>query len=76
MYKELSRELLDFLKASPSSFHAVHNIAQQLNDEGYISFSSKQRKHVNLFVIRVSVIYLAVHVNCHAGNHRKCVRML
>lgn len=35
MYRELSRELLGFLKASPSSFHAVYNIAQQLKDDGY-----------------------------------------
>lgn len=36
MYKEISQELLDFLKKSPSAFHAVESIKEELVDHGYV----------------------------------------
>lgn len=66
MYKELSRELLDFLKASPSSFHAVHNIAQQLNDEGYIKLREgsvwKLEPEGKYYVTRNDTSIIAFHI--------------
>lgn len=66
MYKELSRELLDFLKASPSSFHAVHNIAQQLNDEGYIELREgsvwKLGPEGKYYVTRNDTSIIAFHI--------------
>ncbi len=66
MYKELSRELLDFLKASPSSFHAVHNIAQQLNDEGYIELREgsvwKLEPEGKYYVTRNDTSIIAFHI--------------
>ena len=35
MSRELSRELLTFLHKSPSSFHAVYNLGQMLEEDGY-----------------------------------------
>lgn len=39
MYKELSQELLAFLKKSPSTFHAVKSIAEELEKNGYQEIS-------------------------------------
>lgn len=35
MYKESSKELLTFLQKSPSVFHAIHNIKDELTANGY-----------------------------------------
>lgn len=35
MYKETSQEVLDFIRRSPSCFHAVRTIAELLKDAGY-----------------------------------------
>ncbi|MDO4439168.1 MAG: M18 family aminopeptidase [Eubacteriales bacterium] len=35
MFKETSREVLDFIHKSPSCFHAVYNLAQLLKEAGY-----------------------------------------
>lgn len=35
MYKKMSQELLTFLKKSPSTFHAVKTIAEELKQDGY-----------------------------------------
>ena len=35
MYKEVSQELLSFLQKSPTAFHAVENIKQELINNGY-----------------------------------------
>ena len=36
MYREISKELLDFLQKSPTAFHAVENIKEELNKEGFV----------------------------------------
>ena len=36
MYREISEELLDFLQKSPTAFHAVENIKEELNKEGFV----------------------------------------
>ena len=35
MYKEISQELLSFLQKSPTAFHAVDNIRNELIENGY-----------------------------------------
>lgn len=35
MYKQMSKELLTFIKKSPSCFHAVHTIAEMLKEAGF-----------------------------------------
>lgn len=66
MYRELSRELLDFLKASPSSFHAVHNIAQQLDGEGYMELGEgsvwKLESEGKYYVTRNDTSIIAFHI--------------
>lgn len=35
MYEEVSQEMLDFLQKSPTAFHAIENIKEELNQNGY-----------------------------------------
>lgn len=35
MYEEVSKEMLDFLQKSPTAFHAIENIKEELNKNGY-----------------------------------------
>ena len=35
MNREITRQLLDFLQKSPSPYHAVANMAKELEDHGY-----------------------------------------
>lgn len=46
MYKEISQELLEFLKKSPTAFHAVENIKKELIDNGYDELLEGDRKSV------------------------------
>lgn len=41
--KALATELLDFIDASPSSFHAVHTIASLLEKEGYTELKESEK---------------------------------
>ena len=36
MYRGISKELLDFLQKSPTAFHAVENIKEELNKQGFV----------------------------------------
>ena len=36
MYRGISKELLDFLQKSPTAFHAVENIKEELNKDGFV----------------------------------------
>ena len=35
MYKKISEELIDFIKNSPTAFHAIDNISKRLKEHGY-----------------------------------------
>ena len=35
MYKKISEELIDFIKNSPTDFHAIDNISKRLKENGY-----------------------------------------
>ena len=41
MYHTISKELLNFLDASPTCFHAVKNIADQLTENGFTFLNEK-----------------------------------
>ena len=54
MYRGISKELLDFLQKSPTAFHAVENIKEELNKEEFshldvLSFH-KQSRVINMVV--------------------------
>lgn len=38
MYRGISKELLDFLQKSPTAFHAVENIKEELNKQGLLNY--------------------------------------
>ena len=40
MYRGISKELLDFLQKSPTAFHAVENIKEELNKQGFVRRST------------------------------------
>ena len=42
MSQETCRELIDFIAASPSSFHAVDNVRRQLEEQGYEALLESQ----------------------------------
>ena len=46
MYKEVSQGLLDFLKKSPTAFHAVENIRQTLKENGFIELLEGSHWHL------------------------------
>ncbi len=66
MYRKISQELLEFLKASPSAFHAVHNIAQQLEDHGYRELEEgsawKLEPEGKYYVARNGTSIIAFHI--------------
>lgn len=41
-YRECAREMLDFIEKSPSCFHAVANVAQMLETEGFRELTESQ----------------------------------
>ena len=42
MYRGISKELLDFLQKSPTAFHAVENIKEELNKQGFVELLEGQ----------------------------------
>lgn len=43
MYKEISKELLNFIEKSPSCFHAINTIKEQLDENGFIELSESKK---------------------------------
>ncbi len=41
--KEFARDMLDFIKKSPSCFHAVKNICDKLTENGFLQLSESQK---------------------------------
>ena len=35
MFEQVSKDMLDFLQKSPTAFHAIENMKEKLNDDGY-----------------------------------------
>lgn len=66
MYKEISKELLSFLKKSPTAFHAVDSIKNELNHDGYKELLESEKWDIELggkyYVIRNGSSIIAFHV--------------
>lgn len=66
MYKEISQELLTFLKKSPSTFHAVKTITEELKENGYEEIFEGEVWNLNLegkyYVTRNDSSVIAFHV--------------
>ena len=66
MGRELSRELLTFLHKSPSSFHAVYNLGQMLEEDGYTELFEKDiwdiKPEGKYFVKRNDTSIIAFHI--------------
>jgi len=66
MYKEISRELLDFIEESPSCFHAIENIKKELEEKGYTELAEAKKwnlkKGGKYFTIRNSSSIIAFEI--------------
>lgn len=66
MYREITKELMDFLKKSPTAFHAVSNICGELRENGFQELSESGRWQVQpggkYYVTRNGSSVIAVHI--------------
>lgn len=66
MYNEVSKDLLTFLKKSPSTFHAVHNLKAELEENGYVELLEGKKWDVvpggKYYVTRNNSSIIAVNV--------------
>ncbi len=73
MYREISKELLTFLKKSPSPFHAVANLKEELAANGYEELLEGKAWNVKAggkyFVTRNGSSIIAVHVGTKLENY-------
>lgn len=73
MYKEISQELLDFLQKSPTAFHAVENIRNELLENGFVEILESQRWDIRpggkYFVTRNNSSIIAFHVGTKLDNY-------
>ncbi len=73
MYKEVSKELLSFLKNSPSAFHAVEMIREELLKDGYNELLESKKWDLELggkyFVTRNGSSIIAFHVGEELDNY-------
>ena len=73
MYQETSREVLDFIKHSPSCFHAVHQLSRMLDQAGYQRLMECERwaleKGGKYYVTRNGSSIIAFHVGQQLDNY-------
>ena len=73
MYQETSREVLDFIKYSPSCFHAVHQLSRMLDQAGYQRLMECERwaleKGGKYYVTRNGSSIIAFHVGQQLDNY-------
>lgn len=66
MYQEVTKDLLTFLKKSPSTFHAVHNLKAELEANGYVELLEGKKWNVvpggKYYVTRNNSSIIAVNV--------------
>ena len=46
LYKKMSEEMLNFIKKSPSVFHAARNIAEELKNDGFIELTENKKWNI------------------------------
>lgn len=73
MYKQVSKELLDFLQKSPTAFHAVETIENELQHNGYEKLLEGQVWKVlpggKYYVTRNNTSVIAFHVGTQLDNY-------
>lgn len=73
MYKEISKELLDFLQKSPTAFHAVETIENELCENGYEKLLEGQVWKIvpggKYYVTRNNTSVIAFHVGTKLDNY-------
>lgn len=73
MYKQVSKELLDFLQKSPTAFHAVETIENELQQNGYEKLLEGQVWKVapggKYYVTRNNTSVIAFHVGTKLDNY-------
>lgn len=73
MYKEISKELLEFLQKSPTAFHAVETIENELKTKGYEKLLEGQTWKITCggkyYVTRNNTSVIAFHVGTKLDNY-------
>ena len=73
MYKQVSKELLDFLQKSPTAFHAVETIENELQQNGYEKLLEGQVWQIapggKYYVTRNNTSIIAFHVGTKLENY-------
>ena len=73
MYKELSQELVSFIKKSPTAFHAVENMSEILRKEGYEELLEGRAWNVQpghkYYVTRNNSSIIAFHIGEDLDNY-------
>lgn len=66
MYQEISKELVSFIKKSPSCFHAIANMQEMLEAQGYEELIEAKKWNVKkggkYFITRNNSSVIAIHV--------------
>ena len=66
MYKEVSKELLAFLKKSPTQFHAIDSMKEELLNHGYVELKEDEKWDLELggqyFTTRNESSIIAFHL--------------
>lgn len=63
----VNRKLLDFIAASPTAFHAAHNVARVLEEAGYTRLYEDESWHIGsgkYYVMRNSSSLIALNIPC------------
>lgn len=73
MYKEISKELLTFIEKSPSSFHAIETIKEELNKNGFNELLESKawtlEKGKKYYVTRNSSSIIAFNIGKDLDNY-------
>ena len=73
MYRQVSKELLDFLQKSPTAFHAVETIENELQQNGYEKLLEGQVWQIapggKYYVTRNNTSIIAFHVGTKLENY-------
>lgn len=73
MFKEVSKEMLEFIRKSPSVFHAVNTIKENLKAEGFEELNESKKWNIekgkNYYVIRNNSSIIAFKVGEKLNNY-------
>lgn len=73
MFKEVSKELLAFLKKSTSTFHAIHNLKEELEANGYVELLEGKKWDVvpggKYYVTRNNSSIIAVNIGTELDDY-------